>query len=310
MPAGTGISQSYSNAGGLRQDLLNQMRLIQETKTPFVNRLKTSIAKNRIHQWTSDRILTPADNNATNQTWAEGADFNPSAVADYNQSTNTLQIIREDFGISGSMEAMDYAGVTSNVAHQKMKNLKAIGVGLEVALLQGTGNSGASATNRAMTGLNAFAVAGAAYTGATGTATQATFNTTTGEEAFLDNLQELSLHGVDINFAYVNNVTKRQMDKWTLNVVKYEDMQRSNGTFYGKIAVYESSFGKTELIYSAAQNSTSVVFGEINDLKIAYLRRPFSQVQGLRGDSWPVIVLLEATLEVLNPYGVGYISLV
>lgn len=302
-------TQSYTNSGGLRQDLLNQLKLIQESKTPLVSRLKSSVAKQRYHEFVSDRITTPADNNATGQVAIEGADFSAVEVANFNQVGNYCQIIRQDFAISGTMEASEYAGIASNVAYQKQKSLKSIGVGLEVAVLQGTGNSGTSAVGRSLTGLAGWAVAGASYTSATATASSATFATSAGEEKFLDMLQALFAKGVDINFAYVNGAVKRQMDKWTLNVVKYVDIAKEKGTFYAKIAVYESSFGVTELMYTPSQAVANVVAGDMNDLRIAYLRRPFSEAQGKRGDSWPVIVLLEATLEVLNPYSVGLLQL-
>jgi hypothetical protein len=305
----SGGTQSYTNSGGLRQDLLNQLKLIQESKTPFVSRLKSSVAKQRYHEFVSDRIPTPADNNAAGQVAVEGDDFNPAVVANFNQSGNYCQIIRRDFAISGTMEASEYAGIASNVAYQKQKSLKAIGVGLEVAILQGTGASGASGIGRSLKGLTQWALDGFSYTSATGSVDATAFATSAGEEKFLDICQALSVKGVEINFAYVNTVIKRKMDKWTLNVVKYDNVADKKGTFFAKIAVYESSFGTTELLFTPSASAAAVIVGDMNDLRIAYLRRPFSEAQGKRGDSWPVIVLLEATLEVLNPYSVGYISL-
>ena len=302
-------TQSYTNNGGLRQDLLNQLKLVQESKTPLVSRLKSSVAKQRTHEFASDRITTPADNNATGQVTIEGADFSAVACANFTQSVNYTQIVRQDFAISGTMEASEYAGIASAVAYQKQKALRSIGLGLEVAILQGTGNSGTSAVGRAIKGLSQWAIDGFTYTAATATAASSTFATSAGEEKFLDMLQNLFAKGVDINFAYVNGAVKRQMDKWTLNVVKYLDIAKEKGTFYAKIAVYESSFGVTELMYTPSQAVATVVAGDMNDLRIAYLRRPFSEAQGKRGDSWPVIVLLEATLEVLNPYSIGLITL-
>jgi hypothetical protein len=73
--------------------------------------------------------------------------------------------------------------------------------------------------------------------------------------------------------------------------------------------VYESSFGVTELLFTPSMPANVLAMGLMDDLRIAYLRRPFSEAQGKRGDAWPVIVLLEATLEVLNPYSVGYLDL-
>lgn len=302
-------TQSYSNSAGLRQDLLNQLKLVQESKTPLVSRLKSSVAKSRYHEFVADKITTPADNNAAGQIAVEGADFSAVAVDNFTQSGNYCQIVRRDFAISGTMEASDYAGVASSVAYQKQKALKVIGVGLEVAILQGTGNSGTSAVARSLKGLPQWAVDAASYTSATATASSSTFATSAGEEKFLDMLQALFNKGVDINFAYVNGAVKRQIDKWTLNVVKYVDMAKSEGTLYAKVAVYESSFGVTEILYTPSCAVANVIAGDMNDLRIAYLRRPFSEAQGKRGDSWPVIVLLEATLEVLNPNSLGLIQL-
>ena len=298
-------AESYTNDSGLRQDLLNQLKLIQESKTPLVSRLKSSVAKQRTHEWASDRITTSSHNDGGSAA-LEGAAFSATAVSDFTQSTNWCQIIREDFAISGTMEASDYAGLKSTVAYQKKKSLKSIGVRLEVAILQGTGNVGAASTTRRIKGLAQWAT-DAAVAVATGEASA--FSASAGEELFLDLLQALFNKGKEIDFAYVHGTQKRAMDKWTLNVVKNVDFNKTNNVLRTKIAVYESSFGTTELLYTPAQKENVVVVGCMDDLRIAYLRRPFSEAQGKNGDAWPVMVLLEATLEVLDPSGVGVLTL-
>lgn len=297
-------TQSYTNSAGLRQDLLNQIKLVQETMTPLVSKLKTAVAKARNHEWISDRVSA----DTTPDGAVEGATFSATDADAFTSSVNYCQIIREDFAISGTMEASDYAGITSFVAYQKQKNLKKIGVRLEGSIINGTGNSGASGTARIMKGFAAWSTAASHYSTANTVALTA-LGSSTGENMVLSVLEAMYKLGVESNFLYCSPAAKRQIDKWSTAVTKYVDMNQSKGVMPTRIAVYESSFGVLELMYTPSAVDTALYVGDMDALRIAYLRKPFSEVQGKNGDAYPVMVLLEGTLEVLDPQSIGKVIL-
>ena len=294
----------YTNTGGLRQDLLNALKTIQEAQTPLVSRLKSSVATQKLHEWPSDRINVATTNNAA----VEGADFSAAAVQNFTQSTNYCQIVRQDFAISGSMEGSGvYAGIASQVAYQKTKSLKKIGMDLEWAILQATGNSGASATSaREMVGLPTWAANAYSAVSATATIAITALGSSSGESKFNDVCQALFNKGVIPDFAYTNGQGKRQVSAWTAKVTPYHEMQDKK--LPAQVAIYEGDFGVIEFLYTP-NSGANLIVGLMENLRIAYRRRPFSWVQGVRGDSWPVIVLGEATLEVLDPLSVGVVAL-
>jgi len=293
-------TETYTNSSGLKQDLLNALKLIQEDKTPMVSRLKTSTAKQRLHQWVSDRITTPAANAAA----VEGAAFNASAAAAFTTTDNYTQIVREDFAISGTMEASEYAGVSSTVSYQKQKALKSIGTKLEYAIVNSTGNTGTSGTAREMRGFAYFGTAsGNTATASSGTA----LGTSAGENAFVDMLQALYDDGVEADFAYMSLASKRQIDKWTASSTKFVESKTMK--LPAMVNIYESSFGIIEMIFSAIVPNSAIYAAPMDALRVAYLRKPFSEIQGKNGDAFPVMVLLEATLEVLDPLAVGKVTL-
>jgi hypothetical protein len=55
--------------------------------------------------------------------------------------------------------------------------------------------------------------------------------------------------------------------------------------------------------------ANNIVVGDIDVLRIAYARRPFSEALKKDGDRYPVMCLLEATLEARDPYALGLITL-
>jgi hypothetical protein len=46
----------------------------------------------------------------------------------------------------------------------------------------------------------------------------------------------------------------------------------------------------------------------MDKLRIAYLRKPFVKIMGDTYDGWSFQVLAEATLEILDPYSLGYMT--
>jgi hypothetical protein len=299
------VTTSATNTGGLKQDLLNLLTTIQETKTVFVSRLKASVAHQRVHLMPSDRVKLPTTVAAVSA--VEGAAFSPIQVDDFTQATNNCQIIPYPFTISGTMEASDYAGIASTVAYQKEKGLKYIGVALEMSLVQGVLTNESGVTGRQMQGINSWATTNIAYSGASATITTGNI-VAAGEASFNAVCQALATKGIEPNFAYMSHSNKTLVDQWTGKVVRYIDQTNGEGRLPVRLAVYEGSFGDIELIHTTAQVFSQITIGDMDKLRIAYLRKPFVKIMGDTYDGWSFQVLAEATLEILDPYSLGYMT--
>ena len=195
------VTGTIANAGGLRQDLLNVMTQINEVATPLVSRLKTAVALQPKHEWPSDRVTLPTNQDAVAA--LQGELYVPAQTADFTQSSNLTQIISYPFAISGTMQASAYAGIPDYVAYQKAKGLKYISNGLELSICQGIKSTGNGSTiGWEMDGLEGFANAAYAYTSATGTITATALGTSTGENALKSVLQKMFSKGVRPDFIY------------------------------------------------------------------------------------------------------------
>jgi hypothetical protein len=285
------MSTLYTTSNGLRQDLSNAFRLIAEAKGKIVGKIGTAKASQKLHEFVCDRIVAPTANAAA----IEGASFSAVTVRSFDTQNNYTQIIREDFGISGSMEASDYAGIPSQLAYQKKKAMKSILIKLEYAVINGTGNSGASGTGREMKGIVAMANANAMSS----TASSATFAVASSGPGIINNcLKAMADVGEEPDFMLVSNTNKISVDSWTGSNTRYMDAHK--GRLPMRISVFESSFGDIEVVSTKLIADTTVVMGVYDALKVAYLRKAFSELQAKSGDVFPVMTLLEATLELLS----------
>ena len=305
------VTGTIANQGGLRQDLLNVMTQINEVATPLVSRLKTAVALQPTHQWPSDRVTLPADQDAVSG--LQGELYVPAQVADFSQDNNLTQIISYPFAISGTMQASAYAGIPDFVAYQKAKGLKYISNGLELSICRGIKSTGNGSTiGWQMAGLEGFANAAYAYTSATGSVASSGLGTATGEDAFKAVLQKMFSKGIRPDFAYMSPKNKALVDLWTSNVVKnlfIENKENSDVVLPAMISVYQSSFGTLELLMSTAMDDDNIVAAQMDMLSIAYLRKPFIDVLPKQYDAWAFACKLEATLQVRDPKSVGLLAI-
>jgi hypothetical protein len=297
------VGNTFNEGTGLKQSLLDVMLLIVKDKVTLVNKLKEGKKPLQpVHYFDVDTIAKPSSNNAA----VEGASYTGVEPADFTQNYNVTQIIRKNYSISGTMEASEYAGVKSRLAYEKKKALKQIGLDLEYAIINATGATGASGTAREMRGL---AYWGSANTAATATASSGTaLGSTAGESVVTDILEALYELGSPANTILMSAASKRQIDKWTANGATRFYMVES-GKMNAMINVYESSFGRVELMMNTFVPDTAIYPMDTEAVKISYLRKPMTGALAKTADSMDFEALLEATVEVPNPYGVGLITL-
>jgi len=87
----------------------------------------------------------------------------------------------------------------------------------------------------------------------------------------------------------------------------------------GVVSIYESDFGVQEIVLdrwvggaftagAAGKDTGSGLLLDMDKLKVAYLRKPFTNPLAVDGDRKKVQILAEYTLEALAPTQMGYLS--
>jgi hypothetical protein len=155
-------------------------------------------------------------------------------------------------------------GIDDMLAKQVEYALKELATDIEKALLQGTGNSGASGTARELTGLIA-SITTNVETG-TGTGTEALT-----EDMFNDALQTIWDAGGRPDTAYVNSFQKRAISAFTSGVTKFADQMDKK--LVKPVSVYESDFGVVKIQLDSYM-TTSVVALVQSDLWGCAMFRP------------------------------------
>jgi len=105
----------YDAARAVREDLSNTIYNIAPTDTPIINNAGRDKAKSTLFEWQTDGLAA-----ASNTPSLEGDDV--IGVTDVRGMTNRVnnytQINRKLISVSGTLEAVDKAGMTSYLAYE------------------------------------------------------------------------------------------------------------------------------------------------------------------------------------------------
>lgn len=276
-----------------REDLLDLIADVTPDDTPLATMLKTSTAKDTIHQWLEDYITPPTS--AT--TSAEGAAATYSALTQPARRTNVTSILTETFRVSGTERSVTPAG-GDPLDYQAGKALKLWKMKQEYTLVNGALVSGVSGTAASMAGLiNVI----------TTLATARNSGTSLSETEFQDMHQDSwTQGGTDNSFdlVLVPFGLKRKIDGFTAGATKYVD--QSDKKLTQPVAIYETSAGVARILQhryvpSAAATPGPRFLGIKEDkFRVAYLRKPFREMLAKDGDRENGQIVGEFTLEFLG----------
>jgi hypothetical protein len=150
----TNTYETY-DAKGIREELSNTIHNTDPEETPFMSMVGRSSIKTVKPEWQTDALKSVDLNN--NQ--PEGNEWEFDAVAATTRVFNYAQISDVKFKISGSLEEIDKAGRSSEVAYQTVKKGVELKIDMEAILLSNQASSagtGDGATNRTTGGLRAW----------------------------------------------------------------------------------------------------------------------------------------------------------
>lgn len=282
-----------------REDLLDIVADLTPDDTPLATMLKTSTAKDTVHQWLEDYITPP-----TSVTFAaEGAAATYSALTQPQRDRNLTATLTETFRVSGTELAVTPAG-GDPMDYQAGKALRNWKMKQEYALVNGALASGVSGTAAGMAGLvNVI----------TTLATERNSGTSLSETEFQDMHQaSWEKGGTDNAFdlVLVPFNLKRKIDGFTAGATKYVD--QSDKKLTQPVAIYETSAGVARIMQHryvpgtnasvpTAISSANAFIGIKEDkYRVAYLRKPFREQLAKDGDRENGQIVGEFTLEYLG----------
>lgn len=277
-----------------REDLLDIIGDVTPDDTPLATMLKTSTAKDTVHQWLEDYITPPSSVSFA----AEGAAATYSGLTQPSRNLNLTAILTETFRVSGTERATDPGGGQDPLDYQAGKALKTWKMKEEYAIVNGALSSGVSGTAASMAGLvNVI----------TTLATSRNSGTSLSETEFQDMHQHSwEKGGTDNAFdlVLVPFGLKRKIDGFTAGATKYVD--QSDKKLTQPVAIYETSAGVARIMQhryvpSAAATPGPRFLGIKEDLyRVAYYRKPFREMLAKDGDRENGQIVGEFTLEYLG----------
>lgn len=298
-PTNTYVSTS---AVGNREDLTDIIDMITPSETPFYSMIGKAKASGTLHEWQT-QALRAAKQNAQ----AEGDDTIATAVTPQIRLGNYTQILKEAASVSGTQETVDKAGKKSEMAKQMALKSAEMKLDLEFAL---TRNGTTASSPRQMRGLvgwmaGANVSSGAGYVApnyVTNVAqTDGTARAFT-ESLLKDTLQKTYIAGGRPNVVMMGATQKQTFSTFTGNATRQKD---ADNKLMASIDVYVSDFGTLKAIVNIQQRARDVFVLQSDKWSFAALRPWQKTPLAKTGDSERNQILLEGTLEAINPLANG-----
>ena len=299
---------------GKPRDLMDNIFNVAPTDTPFLSMCGKSEASQVLHEWQTDTLQTPGENERL-----EGADTTTFVASSTTELNNRTQILSKAINVSGTAQAVKQAGVEKQYAYQMALRTKELKRDVEYALLHNKIARAESGSNpRLMTGLPCWFTADNASFGTSGKAATSSAAATAGTARVPDEATLKTL----LTKIYQNGGKPDRIMMAPDIRVKMSDVLNGGNTRMEKaeektvtavIDVYVSDFGTLKLIPNSVQSFEPYAKGcafvlDPEYWKVAYLRGFQEEKLGKTGDSVKGHVLVECTLEARNPASSGMIA--
>lgn len=305
-------SFSSYDAVGNREDLINKIYMVEQTRTPFSSRIAKVTATATKHEWQTDDLAAAVDTNAT----LEGDDATTDATIPTTRLDNQTQISDKVARVTGTQQSVDHAGRSSEMAYQVAKKMTELKRDIEKSMLANKAKVvGNNSTARVAAGVESWLAtstsAGAGGADPTGDGTDARTDGT--QRAFVEAdlktvLASCADQGGDPNLILVGSYNKQAMSAFSGNGSKtYEGNSQTLNT---AIDIYISDFGTLEIVYSPFSRDRSALVLDTSLWAMATLPgRAFAQNDLAKtGDTERKQVITEWTLEARNESGNGIVA--
>jgi hypothetical protein len=282
----------------IKEDVLDMIENLSPEEDSLFKALGKSTAYNMVHQWLVDTLATTA------AVGEEAAAFSGSALNNPTRSTNIVEIINLDFGVTDAQRAVDHYGFEDRFAYEQEKALKSWRNKAESDVLRSSLVSGASGTAAQMIGIiNCVSTNKTSHTSGT------VFS-----QSILDGLLSLAWEngdGTAVSDLFVGAVMKRKISGFSGRSGTQFVIPAASEQLITTTSGYVSDFGDLKVHlhrymqkdYSANADATARVLGIVRDkFKIAYLNGMTPSVErfGRRGSTTDARASGACTVESLN----------
>lgn len=300
--------------------------MITPDETPVLSSLDTVSVNSTKHEWSLDSLATPSASNAQ----VQGDQYSYTAVTATSRVGNYTQISRKAFIVTRTQEAIDKAGVKSEIGAQRAKAAAELKTDIEAAILSNNASvAGNTTTAPKSAGLRAWlatnddmGVGGASggFNAGTGVVDAATNGTQRAfSKTLLDNNIEATYKaGGSPKALYVSPYVKRVFSTIMSDANVAQPRFQTKGdavTIVGAADVYRSDFGLIDVVpdrqmarvgAAAARNAFLL---DDSKVKIGWLRKIGEDPNvAPNADAIAKVLIGEWTLVVTNEAASGVIA--
>lgn len=301
MAVPSNTQQTFATIGN-REDLEGKIYKIAANKTPFTSNIGSDTAKSNYHEWQTFALRAPAAN-----AHVQGDTTAATAVKVTARVGNRTQIFKEVGAVSGTQEAMDHAGVSSELAWQKVQKGEELATDIELRMLgnyasvtgdasTATESAGALAWLSSNVSRGAGGSSGGFSAGNVAAATNGTQRALT--ETLLKAVLASSFsNGARPSQAYMGATHKQQFSAFTgIADIRADVSGKSQATIYGAADVYVSDFGAITAVPVQYGLTRDVLLIDPAFWAVGTLRPMKSEMLAKVGDSQAFHIVAEKTL--------------
>ena len=307
--AGTGVTTRYDLSNPVKEDLEDIIYDISPMDTFCFSKFSRTKVSSTLHEWQID-ALRPAAANAQ----VEGMNFSATAAANTQRLKNYTQISVKEIVVSGTMEAVDKAGMASAMGYLLAKYGKELKRDIELAILsRNEATAGLAASARVSAGIQTYletslhihpssslATTTAWLSGGIPNSTTVVGSATT--TAFTAALLETALgvawaNGGETDVVLMSSKQKAIANTFTGVATRFREVgSMQQAQIVGAADVFVSSYGDHKLVLSRYIEADVVLCLDTSQWAVGYLRNiqttPISKV----GDAERRMILAEWTL--------------
>jgi len=296
---------TVTNVNPNREDLKDMIWDISPEEVPFTSGCSRMSANATTVEWQTDELADAVGTNAA----TEGADGPAATAADTTRLSNQTQILTKTAQTSGTVEAVDKAGMAKQMAYQIVRRAKEIKRDFEVSCI-GVNQAAVTGATRRLGSYQAFCKTNSSV-GATGTIGAVGVAYTPGNaRAFTETLLATAIDATFTSGGNPDTIMLGVANKRKLNTFQGSTALTTSGAYavrdasekkiINAVGMYESDFGVMKVIPSRFIKTDTVAVYEKNYWGIAELRGMSTVELAKTGDSQKKQVIYEATLVAKN----------
>jgi hypothetical protein len=315
MAIATNTVTRYDGYRAVREDLANVIYNISPVDVPFMSNIGRETVKNTYYEWQTDSLAAAVTTNAQ----LEGDDsFAADSQAATERVGNYTQISRKVVQTSGTIEAVDKAGMRSYLAYELAKAASELKRDMEATLTSNAvAVAGGNTTARKTAGLGGWIITNS-YSGAGTTAAAPVMSGGAGSldgfpttasvagtaRAFTETLLKTGIQGVwtqggDPKVLMVGPYNKTVVSGFTGIATRFRDVAPgSQAEIIGAADVFVSDFGTVNVVPNRFQPEGNAYIIDPEYASVGYLRNFRTEVLAKTGDSEKRMLIVEYGLKV------------